>query len=169
MKLGWDDFIEFVVSEVSEKEFAINETIKKLHAILNAETGFCFVKHPLFSSINIDSSTIYIIVKDLGSVIIDVFDFQTTNISNIIDGKWLFGNWDVAELEIFEEASDKISLLESKILSNRDLRKYAEKDDRIKGSYALYLPNISRSLWEDEFAELFNDTHIFRKIGSGIK
>lgn len=63
-------------------------------------------------------------------------------------------------MEIFEEASDKISLLESKILSNRDLRKYAEKDDRIKGSYALYLPNISRSLWEDEFAELFNDKDI---------
>ena len=121
------------------------------------------MKHPLFISNNIDTPSIYVVSRYFGSIVMDVFDFEINNITNIINQKWYFGNWNQSEIEIFEEGLDKLYALQSRIVAIRDLRKFSEKDNRLNGKYVLYLPRISRSIWEDNFGDLFKDEIIFDK------
>lgn len=155
--------MECIVSEVGEKNFALTETLEKLKRSLNKQEGFIFVKHPLFISSGLESSSIYVVSRYFGSIIIDVLGINIDNIRDINGDKWQFGNWDLTEAEILEEGSEKIFVLQSRIVANRDLRKFSETDNRLSGKYMLYLPRISRSIWEDNFSELFKDRILFDK------
>jgi len=153
--------MEYIISEVEEREFVISETVQNIKGIFQDHEGFTFIKHPLFNLNNVEPPSLYIVSRFFGSIIMDIYDIDIDNINDIRGSTWIFSNWDLSERDLFEDGEDKLSSLYSKIVANRELRKFSENDHRLKGKYILYLPNISRSLWEDTFAELFEDQIIF--------
>ncbi|HKG23733.1 MAG TPA: hypothetical protein VKC34_17660 [Blastocatellia bacterium] len=150
--------MEFIITEVDEKDLALTGTITHLREILNDEEGFCFIRYPLFNlDSNIELPSLIILSRYFGLLILDVFDFDMSNLESIEGSKWRFKKWDWTIRELFEEGEDKLFSIAGKVNTNRDLRKFTENDLRLKGKYFIHLPDISRSEWASRFGRLFED------------
>lgn len=139
------------------------ETLDTLKETFNdGYEGLCFVKHPLFGlSSDVAPPDIIVLSRLFGLIVLDIYDFKIEDIEKIENSKWYFSNWDWNEKELFEEGEDIIYSISGGIDSDRNLRKYSREDGRLKAKYFLYLPNITRKEWEDQFEDLYSDNIIF--------
>ena len=155
--------MEFIASELKKDDLTVEKVIKELKLLLLDSEGFCYIRYPIFGvNRSIENPDFLIISRQFGIILIDVFDFRIENIEKIGDSKWYFNNWDWKEKEILEEGEDKLYAIYSRISVNRSLRKFSGIDNRTKGKYFVYLPNVSRNLWETKFGVRFSDKIIFQ-------
>ena len=154
--------MDFIISEIEKKDFLLNRCLNELRVIFNDHEGFCFIRHPLFGiKSGIDTPSLLIVSRFFGTIMIDIFDFRVDNIANIQDDNWHFVKWEYIDKQIFEEGEDKLSSIYGRVIADRILRKFSGKDNRLKGKYFLYLPNINRSSFKQKFGDLFKDKIIF--------
>lgn len=142
--------MEFILAELDENKYIFNKAIEDLRKKFRDHEGFCYIKHPLFE-INNGSNSVLIISRFFGTILIDIYDFGLDNIEKIDNQGWHFKNYDWEEIKIFEDVEDKISKIQGKILSTRELRKFSEKDSRLTGQYFVYTPKIKKNDFKDNF------------------
>lgn len=156
--------MEFIVSELNEQnfEFKILQDFKEI--LLNVE-GYCFLKHHFFADFNdrYDAFYLFLVISPIfGTIIIDVTPLTIENISVVNSDEWIIKSRTSYEINIEEDGEDKIYTLFSYITKNRILRKFSEKDERLKGKYMIYFPNIFSKEWTNKFGENSNKNLLFK-------